>query len=108
MKRFRIENHPVMGLKENTETVTIFYNGKPLLAEAGDNVSTALMAQGIRIFRHTKKSDEPRGIFCAIGRCTDCMMTIDGKENVRSCIMPVREGMVVEEASWNRKECAEK
>ena len=38
----------------------------------------------------------PRGIFCGIGRCTDCVMTVDGQPNVRTCVTPVRAGMKVE------------
>ncbi|MHB8947330.1 MAG: (2Fe-2S)-binding protein, partial [Bacillota bacterium] len=38
----------------------------------------------------------PRGLFCAIGRCTDCVMTVDGVPNVRTCVTPVREGLRVE------------
>ena len=34
--------------------------------------------------------------FCAIGRCTDCVMVVDGKPNVRTCITPLAEGMTVE------------
>ena len=33
-----------------------------------------------------KKEHKPRGIFCAIGRCTDCVMVVDGKPNVRTCM----------------------
>ena len=102
MESLRIINHPIMGEKEQNEQVTIFYEGKPLLACAGEPVAVALMEHGIRSFRYTKKNCEPRGIFCAIGRCTDCMMTIDGKENVRSCITPVKDGMQVEQGKWGK------
>ena len=42
-----------------------------------------------------KKEHKPRGIFCAIGRCTDCVMVVDGVPNVRTCITPLKEGMDV-------------
>ena len=45
---------------------------------------------------HTAKNHEPRGIFCGIGQCTDCVMTVNGKPNVRTCITPVEDGMVIE------------
>ncbi|MPN39185.1 hypothetical protein SDC9_186713 [bioreactor metagenome] len=47
------------------------------------------------VHRHTKKGS-PRGVFCAIGRCTDCVMIVNGKMNVRTCITPLEEGMVVQ------------
>jgi predicted molibdopterin-dependent oxidoreductase YjgC len=46
--------------------------------------------------RITEKRKEPRGLFCAIGHCTDCVMTVDGETNVRTCITPVKEGMRIE------------
>ena len=43
---------------------------------------------GIMVHRHTAKLHEPRGIYCGIGQCTDCVMTVNGKPNVRTCITP--------------------
>ena len=57
---------------------------------------SVLMNAGIRVFRTTAKRGEPRGIFGAIGRCTDCMMVVNGIPNVRTCITPVEYGMPVE------------
>ncbi|HIV68925.1 MAG TPA: (2Fe-2S)-binding protein [Candidatus Butyricicoccus stercorigallinarum] len=37
-----------------------------------------------------------RGVFCAIGRCTDCVMVVNGKPNVRTCVTPLEEGMTVQ------------
>jgi aerobic-type carbon monoxide dehydrogenase small subunit (CoxS/CutS family) len=56
----------------------------------------ALKVNGIMIHRYTAKRHEPRGIFCDIGRCTDCVMVVDGQPNVRTCITPLRAGMKVE------------
>jgi aerobic-type carbon monoxide dehydrogenase small subunit (CoxS/CutS family) len=55
-----------------------------------------LVAAGVRVFRKTSKRGEPRQLFCGIGRCTDCVMVVDGQPNVRTCVTPVREGMKVE------------
>ena len=51
---------------------------------------------GVMAHRYTAKTHEPRGIFCAIGRCTDCVMIVDGKPNIRTCITPLEAGMVVQ------------
>jgi aerobic-type carbon monoxide dehydrogenase small subunit (CoxS/CutS family) len=59
-------------------------------------IAAMLLAHGISTFRRTVKNDSPRGIYCGIGRCTDCIMTVDGVPNVRTCVTPVREGMSVE------------
>jgi predicted molibdopterin-dependent oxidoreductase YjgC len=58
-------------------------------------IAAALVAAGIHTFRFTSKRHEPRGVFCAIGRCTDCVMEVDGQPNVRTCVTPVRDHMVI-------------
>ena len=37
----------------------------------------------------------PRGPFCMMGVCFDCLVEIDGVPNVQGCMTPVREGMQV-------------
>ena len=92
----RVKEHPILGELEEKKTVTIFYNGQPIEAREGEPIAAALMNAGIRAFRTTAKRHTPRGIFCAIGRCMDCMMTVDGRPNIRTCITPVEDGMRVE------------
>jgi len=102
----RIEEHPVLGPLEETETVTILVDGVPFPARKGEMIASALMASGKSSFRRTGKRKEPRGIYCGIGRCTDCVMKVNGIPNVRTCITPVEEGMVIEtqegSGSWGR------
>lgn len=92
----RVEDHPILGKLEEKKEVTIFYNGQPIKALEGEPIASALMAAGIKSFRTTAKRKEPRGIFCAIGRCTDCMMVVDGIPNTRTCVTMVKDGMKVE------------
>ena len=91
----RIERHPILDIPENREKVTIYVNGEPIEAVKGDVVVAALLAAGYKTFRKTPKYHRPRGIFCAIGRCTDCALTINGVPNVRSCVTPVEDGMQI-------------
>ncbi len=92
----RVLHHPILGDVPECQYVTIYCDGKPIEAIEGEPIASALMSAGIRSFRTTAKRNEPRGVFCAIGRCTDCMMIVDGKPNTRTCITPVRDGMKVE------------
>ena len=92
----RIEDHPILGKSDRGMKVTVYLDGEPIEAFEGEPIATALMAAGHRVLRYTNKQHGPRGIFCALGRCTDCMMIVDGHPNVRTCITPVREGMMVE------------
>ncbi len=91
----RIKNHPILGELDTSKKVTIYFDGKPLEALEGEPIASALMSAGVVAFRKTAKRHEPRGIFCAIGRCTDCMMTVDGVPNTRTCVTEVKEGMQV-------------
>jgi predicted molibdopterin-dependent oxidoreductase YjgC len=54
-----------------------------------------MLAAGLKVFRRTPKLHSPRGVYCAIGRCTDCVMVVNGRANVRTCVTPVEDGMVV-------------
>lgn len=96
MDNNRITNHPVLGQAEERAKVKITVDGKEIIGYENEMLAATLMANGINVFRETKKKHEPRGIFCAIGRCTDCVMVVDGIPNVRTCVTPIREGMVIE------------
>jgi len=92
----RIIEHPILGKIEDKEMVTIEVDGKKIKAKKGEMIIAALIANGIRINRYTLKKKEPRGIFCGIGQCTDCVMVVNGRINVRTCITPVVANMVIQ------------
>lgn len=89
----RISEHPILGVPEEKKVISFTYDGKIMSGLEGEPIAIALEAAGVMIHRYTKKHHEPRGIFCAIGRCTDCVMIVDGKANIRTCITPLKEGM---------------
>lgn len=91
----RIENHPILGASEKGKLVKFLFDGKEFEGYEGEPIAAALKASGLMVHRYTKKEHKPRGIFCAIGRCTDCVMVVDGKPNVRTCVTPLKEGMEV-------------
>ena len=92
----RIENYPILGTYQKGPLVTITLDGKEIKGYEGEPIAAALRAAGVMTHRHTSKLDMPRGIFCAIGRCTDCVMIVDGKPNIRTCVTPLQEGMKVQ------------
>ncbi len=91
----RITEHPILGESQRGRLVKFYYDGKSIEGFEGEPISAALKAAGILVHRYTKK-ESPRGVFCAIGRCTDCVMIVDGKPNVRTCVTPLAEGMTVQ------------
>ncbi len=91
----RIEKHVILDVDKKEKLVEIRVDGKTIQAYEGEPILGALLDAGIKINRYTVKKHEPRGLFCGIGQCTDCAMVVDGEANVRTCITPVREGMVI-------------
>ena len=92
----RVTEHPVLGKEAEGKIVDIYVDGKKIKAKEGEMIAAALIANGIRINRYTVKRKEPRGIFCGIGQCTDCVMKVNGRLNVRTCITPVEAEMEIE------------
>lgn len=73
---------------------TVFINGERHLVPAGISVAAALIAAAkIVAFRHAPKTGEPRGLFCGMGVCFDCLVTVDDRTGVRSCMTTVTDGM---------------
>lgn len=92
----RIAEHPILGEYEKGKLVHFTLDGQDMTGYEGESIAAALHAAGIMTHRYTAKQHKPRGIFCAIGRCTDCVMIVDGQPNVRTCITQLQEGMSVQ------------
>jgi predicted molibdopterin-dependent oxidoreductase YjgC len=75
--------------------VEITVDGRPARAHLGETVAAALLAQGLRVFSHDADG-RPHGLFCGIGICYECGVTVDGVPNTRACVTPIAEGMVIE------------
>lgn len=76
--------------------IRLFVDGREISAFAGESVAAALLAAGIRALRETGREHAPRGLFCGMGVCFDCLVSVDGRPNLRACMTPVAEGMRVE------------
>ncbi|HII60712.1 FAD-dependent oxidoreductase [Pyrococcus horikoshii] len=94
----RINEHPILDFeKKRKRKVTIYYKGQPIEAYEGETIAAALHAAGIRVLNYSRVRKRPRGLFCAIGKCSSCLMTVNGIPNVRTCITLVEDGMKIEE-----------
>lgn len=82
-------------IDEAGEGVSFTFEGHRIEARSGDTVASALAAAGQRHLRDSVVSGEPRGHFCMMGTCFDCLLVIDGKPNVQACRTNVRNGMKV-------------
>ncbi len=92
----RIDDHPILGTFEKGSPVKFSFDGQTMDGFEDEPIAMALRSNGVLIHRYTTRRDEPRGMFCAIGRCTDCIMVVNGQPNIRTCVEPLKAGMVVE------------
>lgn len=97
MSDYRINKHPVLPIPAQ-EKITFFWQGAPQTAHRGETISSALFANGIRVFGHHHKDGSPQGIFCANGQCAQCMVLANGQP-VKSCMELVEPGMQVQPAN---------
>ena len=83
--------------------VRVTVNGADLQCRQGDSVAAALFAGGMQACRDTAVGEVPRGPYCMMGVCYDCLVTIDGQANQQGCMTAVREGMKIERQLGARK-----
>jgi predicted molibdopterin-dependent oxidoreductase YjgC len=74
---------------------TFSFDGREVPFAEGQTVGAALAAAGVRSWRATRLGGRPRGLFCGIGICFDCLLEVDGRPNQRACLVPARSGAVV-------------
>jgi predicted molibdopterin-dependent oxidoreductase YjgC len=72
------------------------FAGKEITAEPGQSVGAALIAAGYRSWRTTRVTGAPRGVFCGIGICFDCLVVVNGRPNQRACLTEAQDGDEVE------------
>ncbi len=75
------------------EDFSLDFEGRTVPARPGQSVGAALSEAGIRSWRTTRKKQRPRGLFCGIGVCWDCLLTVDDEPHQRACLVPARPGM---------------
>ncbi|MDS1271141.1 (2Fe-2S)-binding protein [Lipingzhangella sp. LS1_29] len=70
----------------------ITVDGEPVPARRGQSLAAALFASGRASWRRTRGDGRPRGLFCGIGVCFDCLATVNGIPNVRVCLAEAQPG----------------
>ena len=93
MKR---ENNLRINRVKRREEVTILVNGKPIVAYSGEMLLAALITEGYRSLRRSPVDNNPRGGFCGMGICRECLVSVDGVPGIRACMTTVKDGMEVE------------
>lgn len=99
----RIKNHPILDFIWDSP-VSFTFNDKKMQGFASDTIASALHANHITTFSKSLRYHRPRGFFCGIGKCSSCLMEVNGIPNVRTCIAPLIENVCVRSqdtfASW--------
>ena len=74
--------------------VPVRVDGRVLDLPEGGNLAAALLSAGVGSFRETPVSGAPRGPFCMMGACFDCLVEIEGVTR-QACMQQVRDGMKI-------------
>ena len=82
------------------EQIEFYLDGQPLKAFKGETIAAALMASGHMVARTI--DSQPLGVYCNIGVCHSCLMTVNGVKSVRTCRAQVTEGCKVEAQHFER------
>ncbi len=92
----RVEERPRLGPLAPANPVRFTFDGREVVGREGEPLLAALLAAGVRVLRTMPKTGEARGGYCLVGRCTDCLVVVDGRPNVRACVTSLQAGMWVE------------
>lgn len=91
----RIEEHPILTFQRG-KMLTFIFDGNEYEGFEGESIAAALHAAGIRVLGESLFKHRPRGLYCAIGNCSSCLMVVNGEPNVRTCVTDLEDGMIVE------------
>jgi hypothetical protein len=72
--------------------VQVTVDGRSVTALAGQTVAAVLLTQGRTSWRTTRLTARPRGTFCGIGACHDCLIIVNGTPDIRACQRTIRDG----------------
>lgn len=84
-------------------TLRVIVDGTPVDAAEDDTVAAVLLALGMVSTRVSPVSGAPRGPYCLMGVCFECLVTIDGVGNRQACMIPVADGMTIETQKRRRE-----
>ncbi len=77
---------------EPATAITISVDGVPVDGLLGQSLAGVLLASNIVTWRNTSFGDRPRGMFCGIGVCFDCLVIVNGQRDVRACLRRAAPG----------------
>jgi predicted molibdopterin-dependent oxidoreductase YjgC len=85
-----------IGSIKRKDKVTLSVNGQEIPAYKGETLLAALIAAGYKSLKQSPLRGEPRSALCGMGVCFECIVTVNGQPNIRSCMTEVEDNMKVE------------
>ena len=81
--------------------VRVTFDGRAYEGVEGEPLAVAMLAADRLILSRSFRFHRPRGLMCDTGQCGWCECEVDGRPSVRSCQVPVHEGLVARsEHAW--------
>lgn len=105
MDNYDSVNHSAVRLEKGIKrgkAISIFMDGQPVQAYEGETIAAALLGTGRLVSRTI--NDHPLGVYCNMGTCHSCVMTVDDVPGVRICRTPVSDGLRVEKGHFQKRE----
>lgn len=96
MNNSRVIDHPVLGKLEPATSLSFVFDGNTYEGYEGDTIASALLAHGVRTLRVHEETGTPRGIYCNIGHCFECRVTVNNEPGQRACLVEIKAGMNIE------------
>ena len=82
--------------ESESEGIGVLIDGAPFEGHQGDSIATVLLLTGKIGCRRSFVSGEPRGPYCMMGVCFECLVRVDGIDGLQACMIPIRSGMRIE------------
>lgn len=86
---------------QRSDKITFTFDGVPVIGHQGESVAAALAAADIGLLRHNRFDGSPRGAFCLMGVCQECVVELDGRR-VEACRTALTEGMAIHSLRRNQ------
>jgi hypothetical protein len=77
------------------EPISIIVDGTVVQGVRGQTIAGVLLGSGALAWRTTSANQRPRGVFCGIGVCFDCVVVVNDLSDVRACLRRASEGDIV-------------
>ena len=89
------------GIRADAESaapdVVFLWNGTEIHCRTGETIATALLCAGQLELRRSPRAGNPRGAWCMMGVCQECLIRVDGVVR-QACLTPAESGLCVSAA----------